>query len=48
MTGMERVRFIEEYLHDDILYSGKLDEKEVEEKRYTYADWKDGNIVVEE
>ena len=30
LTGMERERFIEEYLHDDILYSGKIDEVENE------------------
>ena len=45
---IEREKFIEEYLYDDILYSGKLDEKEIEEKRYSYTDWKEWDIVVEE
>ena len=45
---VEREKFIEEYLYDDILYGGKLDEKEIEEKRYYYTDWKEWNIVVEE
>ena len=45
---LERGRFIEEYLYDDILYSWELDETKLEEKKYSYDDWKEWNVVMEE
>ena len=45
---LERGRFIEEYLYDDILYSWELDEMKLEEKKYSYDDWKEWNVVMEE
>ena len=45
LSGLERERFIEEYLHDIILYSGKvmrLSKKEVE--GYSYSDWQNRKV----
>ena len=48
MTGMERVRFIEEYLHDDILYSWNLTEKKIEGITYNYSDFLERKISIYE
>ena len=41
MTELEKRRYIEEYLYDYILYSGKIDDKEIESvKTYNYDDWR--------
>ena len=45
---LEREKFIEEYLHNDILYGWKLDETEFKEKKYSYTDWKEWNVVMKE
>ena len=48
MTELEKRRYIEEYLYDYILYSGKIDDKEIESvKTYNYDDWRKWNVVME-
>ena len=42
MTKTEREKFVDEYLQDDILYSGEIGNDGVKEsKSYHYLDWKD-------
>ena len=48
MNEIERKKFIEEYLCDDILYSWELDETAIKVKEYSYEDWKEWNVVMEE
>ena len=48
MKWVERDKFIEEYLHDDILYSGKLDKERIKNKGYSYQDWQQWKVVIEE
>ena len=49
MKWLEREKYIEEYLYDDMLYSGELDEIETKrKKRYSYEDWKEWKVVMEE
>ena len=45
---LEKEKFIEEYLYDDVLYSWKIEETEVEEKTYSYEDWKRWKVIMKE
>ena len=48
LDWLERERFIEEYLHDDMLYSEKDMEKDYSFDHYDYVDWEKWNIVLKE
>ena len=49
MAWVEREKFIEEYLYDDMLYSWKFDEIEIQEKTYYYYNaWAKWNFLMEE
>ena len=40
MKRIEREKYIEEYLRDDMIYSGKMEWLKLEGKEYRYEDWK--------
>ena len=48
MDLLEKEKFVEEYLYDDMLYSGNFDDKKFkwEIKEYSYEDFKCWNFVV--
>ena len=45
--GVWKDKFIEEYMHDKVLYRGDKD-KEMEKKKYRYDDWKAWKVIMEE
>ena len=48
IEGVWKEKFIEEYMHDKILYSGDKDKEVEEEEVYRYEEWKDWKVVMKE
>ena len=48
MSDIEKEKFIEEYLYDDILYSGNLNGRNVKVEKYSYDEWRKWYVVMDE